>query len=215
MSSQTSSQDTEAAGAIVLKPNEHFPFLKLPLEIRRKIYRELLLSEKELYMGDCSIFPCNNGLHLEILLTCQQIHDEAVGVLYGENIFKVIPDLDPDNSNASRIRHAHTQVNRCVVILTEFLDHHPDLTHLLIELTEKAVLTKNILGAIERALKRHRSLVDLEVRVRDPLSPNTIDFCWRLYSAVRRNRAAGGVRVRPEEDDLHDTADWPFFAKCI
>ena len=208
MSSQTSSQKT---GAIVQK---QFPFLRLPQEIRLKVYRELLLSEKELFMGDCSIFPCSNGLHLEILLTCHQVHDEAVGVLYGENIFKVIPDLDPDNSNASRIRHAHTQVNRCVVILTEFLDRHPDLTHLLIELTDKAVMTKNILGAVERALKRHRGLVELEVSVRNPLSPNTIDFCWRLYSVVRRNRATGGVGVRPEEDDLHDTAACPFFAKC-
>jgi hypothetical protein len=216
---QQISHQPEETGAAVQEREDlnHFPLLKLPRELRLKVYRELLRSENDLLMGDCSTFPCINGLDLGILLTCKQVHDEAVDVLYGENIFQAIPipNLYPDNRNIFRVRRARVHVHDYATVLGEFLDDHPDLTHLFLEFTKTALEREYILLAVEEALQRHCGLVDLKVhvRVRNPLSQSTIDFCWRLYSVVRRNRNAVGLGVRPEEAGFYDTTTCPFFVK--
>ena len=57
-----------------------FPFLELPPELRDTIYRLLLVnrSDKNHHFG-----------HARILSTCQQIHEEAVGILYEENLIEI------------------------------------------------------------------------------------------------------------------------------
>src|ERR1700722_12724082 len=102
------------------EPNDQFPFLKLPRELRIKIYRELLQTEEYLILG--KKVP-RVGLHLGILRACKQVHDEAVGVLYGENVFNDLPDICP-NRNGSRVRRARSYVQfyyNCM-ILGAFLD---------------------------------------------------------------------------------------------
>ncbi|EHK50646.1 hypothetical protein TRIATDRAFT_52857 [Trichoderma atroviride IMI 206040] len=65
-------------------------FMGIPREIRMKIYRHLLLSEKPITVhGGWKQVHRNNQLSLpmSILRTCQAVHDEACVVLYGENVF--------------------------------------------------------------------------------------------------------------------------------
>ena len=88
--------DLEHASTI---PTASCPLLDLPLELRNKIYRYLVISHL-----DCKshprlwrplsvdggrwrigYFPRNTVIPL--LLVCRKIHDEAAAVLYGENTF--------------------------------------------------------------------------------------------------------------------------------
>ncbi|KAL7903549.1 hypothetical protein HDV64DRAFT_266370 [Trichoderma sp. TUCIM 5745] len=65
-------------------------FMGIPREIRMKIYRHLLLNEKEITVHEgWKRVHRNNKLSLpmSILRTCKVVHDEACVVLYGENIF--------------------------------------------------------------------------------------------------------------------------------
>jgi len=64
-------------------------FLSLPLEIRRLIYRCLLFQEIPLARRKGREGRNSLCLHLNILRTCRQIHDEGREILYGENILMV------------------------------------------------------------------------------------------------------------------------------
>ena len=56
-------------------------FLKLPTEIRLKVYRCLFYSAKDLTL-------CDDGpLSAQLLRTCHLVHDEGAPVLYGGNKF--------------------------------------------------------------------------------------------------------------------------------
>ncbi|KAI9707621.1 MAG: hypothetical protein M1836_000582 [Candelina mexicana] len=61
-----------------------FPFLRLPPELRNKVYRCLLVSTKTFTVGlrfgsfDTSLLSVN-----------KQIHEEASGIFYEENIFRI------------------------------------------------------------------------------------------------------------------------------
>lgn len=207
-------QETRATGQ---ERNSQSLFLQLPRELRTEVYRELLLSEEHLFMeiipmGGCHLGSWSHDLHPGILLTCKQVCDEAADVLYGENVFYAIPNsLDLDNRNTSRVRRASAFViDHLLGDLTMFLNDHPNLTHLFLQFAEEAVETENILIAIEDALRGHHGLLHLEICVGNPVSPKFIDFCWRLYSFIRRNQTAG-VGVRPEEGELYDTTACPFF----
>lgn len=59
-----------------------FPFLKLPVELRRKVYSELLVVEETILL-----FSDRPSLSSQILQTCHLVHDEGVKVLYGDNAF--------------------------------------------------------------------------------------------------------------------------------
>ncbi len=60
----------------------HFRFLDLPLEIRYKVYHELLSQSEVIEHSGSDL-----GLHPAILRTSRQVHDEARIVLYMENYF--------------------------------------------------------------------------------------------------------------------------------
>ncbi|KAI9158684.1 hypothetical protein HJFPF1_06682 [Paramyrothecium foliicola] len=65
-------------------------FTHMPAEVRYLVYKELLVTEKNIvvYGKWTRIFPRHKpGLGINILLTCREIYEEAVPVLYGENTF--------------------------------------------------------------------------------------------------------------------------------
>ncbi|KAK7633914.1 hypothetical protein IWX49DRAFT_128520 [Phyllosticta citricarpa] len=64
------------------KPKENL-ILKLPPELRRRIYNLLFKTEDALSIHD----PHNFGLSSAFLRTCKQIHDEGCAVLYSDNHF--------------------------------------------------------------------------------------------------------------------------------
>ncbi len=75
------------------------PFLRLPLEIRKIIYRFSCISDVDSTSHPRLWAPSGpvknwwntgyfeRGTVLPILLICRQVHDEAAQVLYGENVF--------------------------------------------------------------------------------------------------------------------------------
>jgi len=76
-------------------------FLKIPTELRLRIY-QYLLPEKDiwaqnLYYNQPKPYPPWDGykLFLDILFVNHQIHDEAIGVLYGTRFFNI--DFDGTN----------------------------------------------------------------------------------------------------------------------
>ena len=199
-----------------------FPFMKLATELRLQIYRELLQAKNDLRMSTSRGFY-RNHLHPNILQTCHQVYDEAVEVLYGENIFHV-DHVNPDNPNASRVKRGRAYVfedisrlgqyntdRYHVETLTRFLHDHPDMTHLFLSFGRWDIEVQTVQTGIENALRGHNGMINLEVRVHSPLTPQSIAFCWRLHSIVKRNRSQDGVR--PEEA-YHDAATCPPFVKC-
>lgn len=91
--------------------------LKLPLEIREEIYRYLLVppGPSDQYL-ECIAFFHLHTMHMErdtsILLVSRQISEEALDILYGENVFKLDVNEDQDCfvtrftvRNRLRIRH--------------------------------------------------------------------------------------------------------------
>lgn len=62
---------------------EHASFLELEPELRNRVYRELLVTD--------SVVKFNPAPRLSrtaaLLRTCRQVHEEARGILYGENAF--------------------------------------------------------------------------------------------------------------------------------
>ena len=76
-----------------------YPFLDLPLELRNKIYRYILISDLDCKShprlwrplsvdgGTCRIGYFSRDTVIPLLLVCRKIHDEAAAVLYGENTF--------------------------------------------------------------------------------------------------------------------------------
>jgi hypothetical protein len=85
----------EVAPPLPFPPNFSFPFLSLPPEARRKIYRMLFRSSVPLYPAidtspqndvpnNCKIFP-RPSFPVSFLLTNRQINQEASAVLWGDN----------------------------------------------------------------------------------------------------------------------------------
>jgi hypothetical protein len=106
MSNQVSHQETRVPA--VQEPNTPFPLMELPIELRTKVYRELLLAQHPLRMVGFDaianglrpeilqicwqVYNDNaiaNGLRPEILQTCRRVYNEAIEVLYGENEFQI------------------------------------------------------------------------------------------------------------------------------
>ena len=79
--------------------------LNLPPEVRLRIYHLLLHHESWICMRrmrpPCQRLP--NALHPAILATCRLIHNEAISVLYEENLF-IEGLIDEQNSNAKFIK---------------------------------------------------------------------------------------------------------------
>ncbi len=80
-------------------PGQFFPFVRLPVELRTKVYRCVLISRLDYgprtniwrpIAADNGVFKIGffeKGTVLSILLLSRQIHAEAAIVLYGENTF--------------------------------------------------------------------------------------------------------------------------------
>lgn len=213
-------------------PSIIFPLMELPVELRFEVYRNLLVSslpvctearplartpDSEDSDEDSSSDFRPNGLHPNILQTSNQVFHEAAQVLYGENEF-CMHRFDGDNPNAALVRRTKACIgcrncrfewSQQVLVLTRFLRDHPMLTHLSLDFGDRAIERDLVQGAIQWAVKKHKSLVYLEVSVPDPLSERSTDFCWSLYSIVRPNRASS----RPEEVERDDTRACPPFVK--
>lgn len=116
------------------------PILRLPPELRLKIYRLLLLSNQTVRMEWIPNNPCPNCLFPAVLRTCRFIHDEAMDVLYGENVFRA-HRIDDRNQNAHSIRRAKFVIGEedpeyaddDASKLPEFLKNHTNMEHLVLE----------------------------------------------------------------------------------
>lgn len=65
-----------------------FPFLKLPFEVRCRIYRLILLpANKQIHPYIKSWYDQTTRSVIPLFLTCRQIHQEAEDILYGCAIF--------------------------------------------------------------------------------------------------------------------------------
>jgi hypothetical protein len=204
----------QKTGALVRTP---FPFMKLPTELRLKVYRELLQSKNDLRMK-CHELGMNH-LHPNILRTCHQVCKEAMEVLYGENIFYV-HYIDRNNPNALRVKRGRSYIfatqndvnKRHITALIQFLHDHPDLTHLFF-CFGKDVEVEGLQVAVEQALQGHNGPINLEINVHTPLTPKSTAFCWRLFSIVRRNRPWDSERLEEMTSELYDAVACPPFVK--
>lgn len=70
-----------------------FPFLRLPVELRLNIYRYHLSRREPIILLDDEDGEEYGRpiLGVNLLLTCSQVHDEAVDILYGHNRFELWP----------------------------------------------------------------------------------------------------------------------------
>ncbi len=117
----TSTHPTRGRGGVSLSattpsslssiPEEPKGFLAPPLEIRRQIYRHLLVSEGLYEFWEMIHYPPRNLAEVHsLLLVNRQIYIEAVDIFYGENWFLMrhlsLWDIQtwrkPDNMNRSR-----------------------------------------------------------------------------------------------------------------
>ena len=203
-----------------------FPFMKLPIELRLEVYRELLRSEDPVYRKK-NIWP-GNHLHPNILQTCRQVYDEAKEVLYGENLFSLYKN-NPGDPNASRVKRARAFIGishsstvsgplepdmKDIETLNQFLRDQPNLTHLFLCLGRFCGV-EALQIAVEGALQRCNSLVALEVYVdQTPLTPKSIAFCWRLDSIIRRNQHRNDEESLTRDPiDAIDAAAYPPWVK--
>ena len=134
------------------------------------IYRLLLLSDQAIRMEWLSYAPRYaahpNGLLPAILRTCHIFHDEAMGVLYGENVFRALRNTASINRVRILIREAypddatHYNASR----LPEFLDNHPNLEHLVLEFDFSLLEDSNLREDIRNMLSRSYYSSRLTVR---------------------------------------------------
>jgi hypothetical protein len=138
------------------------PILRLPPEIRLKIYRLLLLSDHTVrmtWLQDNDSLPCPNCLSPAILGTCHFIKNEAMNVLYGENVFRA-HRIDDKNSNAASTIRAKFLIGFIhrddgeadASKLTRFLDRHPNLRHLVLEFGFTLLEDSNLRDILSNAL---------------------------------------------------------------
>ncbi|KAK4033368.1 hypothetical protein C8A01DRAFT_19671 [Parachaetomium inaequale] len=81
---------TPAAVLTETPPNtpNHFPFMRLPPELRLMVYRYLLKTDAMIQLASARPLPCHHiGLSTAVLRLNRQISSEALSVLYGENKF--------------------------------------------------------------------------------------------------------------------------------
>lgn len=111
-----------------------------------------------------------NGLFPAVLRTCRLIHDEAMGVLYGENMFRA-HRIDDRNHNSASIRRvvffigdgdpddAYYDASK----LPEFLMNYPSIEHLVLQfgfhLLEDSKLRDNICNMLSRSCYSSRLTV--------------------------------------------------------
>ena len=148
--------------------------LRLPPELRLQIYRLLLLSDRTVRMvwrQDDEAIPLPNCLFPAILRTCRLIHNEAISVLYGENVFRAHRINDANINTASIIR-AKFLIGRSdsedgeldASTLRSFLENHPSLEHLVLEFGFNLLEDSKLRDYIRQMLFRSRYSSRLVVR---------------------------------------------------
>lgn len=154
-----------------LYPLENKMILRLPPELRLQIYRLLLLSDQTVRMTWCHAIPRPNCLFPTILRTCRLIHNEAMSVLYGENVFRA-HRINDANINAASIIRAKFLIGRLssedgerdASTLPSFIENHPSLEHLVLEFDYNLLEDSELRDYIRRMLFRSRYSSRLVVR---------------------------------------------------
>lgn len=172
------------------------PILRLPPELRLKVYLLLLLSDQTVRMKWLSNNPRPNYLFPAVLRTCRLIYDEAMGALYGENVFRA-HRIDDGNHNAASISRVKFLIveedpdyaDHDASRLPEFLQNHPNMEHLVLVfgfiLLEDSNLRDNIRNMLFRSCYSSR----LTVRSAFRSTKKKLSQC----SAARRNSRFHGV----------------------
>lgn len=138
------------------------PILRLPPEIRLKIYRLLLLSKITLRMQwpqDEDYDRPANYLFPAILRTCQLIHGEAIDVLYRENVFRA-HRINNHNKNAALITRVKFTIGTGDIEnaemdasnLEKFVNNHPNLKLLKLEFGSRLLENSKIRNILSAAL---------------------------------------------------------------
>lgn len=142
------------------------PFLRLPPEILLKIYRLLLLSDMMVrmqWLHEVDYTRPLNDLSPAILRTCHFIYDEAMDVLYRENIFRA-HRVNESNNNTALITRAKFAIGTNSMEdgemdasgLAKFLDTHPNLKFLKLEFKGNLLEDSNIRNILSNALLTSR-----------------------------------------------------------
>ena len=150
------------------------PILRLPPELRLRIYRLLLLSDQTVRMTwrqDDESCPRPNCLFPAILRTCRVIHNEAIDVLYGENDFRA-HRINDANINTASIRHAKFVIGinhaedgeHDASLLQGFLESHPSLESLVFEFGLRSLEDSTLRDHIIQVLFRSRYSSKVKVR---------------------------------------------------
>lgn len=134
--------------------------MRLPTEIRLKIYRLLLLSEASIRMQvpyhKPEDFP-PNCLFPAILSTCHLIYGEAMDVLYKENVFRA-HRVNNKNNNAALITRAKFVIGATrggvedALRLAKFLKIHLNLKLLRLDFDNGYLEKRKVLKIVSKAL---------------------------------------------------------------
>lgn len=136
------------------------PIFRVPTEIRLKIYRLLLLSDQTIRMqwyeddGNSKDFVHHmNGLFPAILSTCHLIHNEALDVLYRENIFRAhrINDGNKNSASIARVKFVFRDATRALGF-AKFLETHPNLKLLKLDFRLNSLEDSSIRDTLRLAI---------------------------------------------------------------
>lgn len=183
--------------------------LRLPPELRLKIYRLLLLSDQTARMvwrEDSDSFPRPNCLFPAILRTCRVFYNEAANVLYEENVFRA-HRIDDTNDNAASILRAkfvididdHENEEVDASKLLSFLENHSKLKHLVLQFEFNLLENSKLRAIISHALYRCSYSFRLTIR-------STFQFKRSSYNATQlkerinymtsiRNKSSGLFKI--------------------
>jgi hypothetical protein len=160
------------------------PILRMPPELRLKIYRHLLRSNETVRMkrlqDDDEYVRHLNCLFPTILSTFQLIYNEAMGVLYGENVFRAHRTDDTNNNTALIICAKFlVGIRGCehgeggALNLESFLSH-PNLKLLVLEFRFALLENSKLRGILSKALIK--SGYSSSLRVRSALQSRIISY---------------------------------------
>ncbi len=164
------------------------PILRLPPELRLKIYRLLLLSDQTVRMvwvEDEDSTPRLNCLFPAILRTCRLFYNEAADVLYGENVFRAhrINDTNPNTALILRAKFLIGIVDPKdgedeASKLLSFLENHPKLEHLVLEFGFRLLEDSKIRDIITSVLCRCGYSSRLTIRSPFHSKRNSYNVAW-------------------------------------
>ena len=126
--------------------------------------------------------PRPNRLFPAILLTCPLIHDEALGVLYEENIYRA-HRTDDRNHDIASIRRVKSLIGDGDPDYAQpgFLKNHPDLEHLVLEYGIDLLEDRNLRNNVKNMLFRSCYLSTLEESV-DSIMQNDFPEDFKKFS---------------------------------